>query len=199
MVWYSELPEAVHHEPTGLASRYVDQHMALNYGMISSRDTAPTHVGVDDVSKVIPGNNGAGRPSIRISTKKMWTHGLFLGDFAHVPGGMCGTRPAWWTLGPNWPHTGEIDIVEGVDPLTINVTSLHTSPNYTIARDSNAETRVLQARNCAYYEGGGNDVGYGVADTQNTSHGAGFNATGGGAYATQRMPDPTKAWFFPRS
>ena len=51
-----------------------------------------------DYQNVIPsygnGAYGAGRPSVRISTQKSWTHGLFIGDFAHTPGGICGTWPA---------------------------------------------------------------------------------------------------------
>lgn len=48
----------------------------------------------------IPFNNvtgqaiGAGRPSIRIASKQAFTHGLFIGDFAHIPAGICGTWPA---------------------------------------------------------------------------------------------------------
>jgi hypothetical protein len=186
-------------DPTLTPFRYVDQQTALSYGMINSSASTPTYIGVDYVDQMIPGSNGAGRPSVRISTTKVWTHGLFIGDFAHAPGGICGTWPAWWTLGPNWPYTGEIDILEGVNLLTTNAMSLHTSPNYTIAGDPNTETGILQAENCAYYEGGGNGVGCGVADTRNTSYGAGFNAIGGGVYAMQWTSDFIKVWFFPRS
>jgi hypothetical protein len=76
--------------------------------------------------------------------------------------------------------------------------SLHTSPNFTIAGDPNTETGILQAENCAYYEGGGNGAGCGVADRRNTSYGAGFNAIGGGVYAMQWTSDFIKVWFFPR-
>lgn len=42
--------------------------------------------------------NGAGRPSVRIASKQAFTHGLFIGDFAHIPAGVCGTWPACeWT------------------------------------------------------------------------------------------------------
>jgi hypothetical protein len=33
---------------------------------------------------------------------------------------------AVWTLGPNWPNNGEIDIMEGVNLLTKNAATLHT-------------------------------------------------------------------------
>lgn len=31
-----------------------------------------------------------------------------------------------WTLGPNWPYNGEIDIIEGVNDAAYNIMSLHT-------------------------------------------------------------------------
>ena len=56
-------------------------------------------MGVNTVDKLPIDNStgrgdGAGRPSVRIASKKAWTHGLFIGDFAHVPAGVCGTWPA---------------------------------------------------------------------------------------------------------
>ena len=57
---------------------------------------------------------GVGRYSVRISSKKSWgTGSLVVVDLAHAPGGQCGTWPAMWLLGPNWPWGGEIDIIEG--------------------------------------------------------------------------------------
>lgn len=38
--------------------------------------------------------NGAGRESVRISSKKTFTHGLFIADIAHMPGTICGAWPA---------------------------------------------------------------------------------------------------------
>ena len=127
--------------------RYYPQQAAQLTGLINASANAPTYMGVD-YTNVMPSyflNNavsyGAGRPSVRISTLKSWTHGLFIGDFAHAPGGICGTWPACeyspvmakevltvqgWTLAPNWPNNGEIDILEGVNLLTQNAMSLHT-------------------------------------------------------------------------
>ena len=162
--------------------------------MINASAYAPVYMGVDYTYKYTAG----GRPSVRISTDKQWTHGLFVGDFAHTPAGICGTWPAWWTLGPNWPYTGEIDIMEGVNLHTQNGMTLHTSPNCTVSGDSRTQTGVLQAPNCAVYPGNGNTVGCGVQDLRTTSYGAGFNDIGGGVYAMQWTSDFIKVWFFPR-
>lgn len=49
-------------------------------------------MGVDHAT-ILP-TNGRGRSSVRISSQKSWTHGLFIGDLAHMPGSICGTWPA---------------------------------------------------------------------------------------------------------
>lgn len=50
-----------------------------------------------------------GRPSVRISSNKTYNSGLFILDVKHMPFG-CGTWPAYWLVGPNWPSGGEIDV-----------------------------------------------------------------------------------------
>lgn len=57
-----------------------------------------------------------GRQSIRLEGKDSFTHGLVISDIKQMPGGLCGTWPAFWTLGTGskgWPYYGEIDIIEG--------------------------------------------------------------------------------------
>ena len=49
-----------------------------------------------------------GRPSVRITSKESYETGLIILDLDHMPGGICGTWPAFWTVGPNWPDDGEI-------------------------------------------------------------------------------------------
>ena len=60
---------------------------------------------VDDTN-VVPAN-ARGRDSNRISSYKEYTDSVLVLDVQHVPWG-CGTWPAYWLLGPNWPYTGEI-------------------------------------------------------------------------------------------
>lgn len=57
---------------------------------------------------------------------------LFSFDIRHMPQG-CATWPAAWeTLESDWPDSGEIDIVEGVNDVSPNHVTLHSSPNCTM-------------------------------------------------------------------
>lgn len=49
--------------------------------------------------------------SVRLSSQKTYNAGtLFLADIQAMPTG-CATWPAYWTVGPNWPNGGELDII----------------------------------------------------------------------------------------
>lgn len=50
-------------------------------------------MGVDYSTYIYP-NMTQGRASIRIESKKTYTHALIISDIAHMPGGICGTWPA---------------------------------------------------------------------------------------------------------
>ena len=145
--------------------------------------------------------------SVRFQTEKTWQYGLFIADIAHMPGGLCGTWPAFWTIGDGvWPTTGEIDIIESSNALQNTLSSLHTGGSCSIAGDSRTQSGTLQHSDCDY-ESGGNPVGCGVTDDSSNNYGTGFNAgsvtssgkTGGGVYAMEWRSGYIAMWFFPRS
>jgi len=95
------------------------------------------YLGVDYTTPITVAARGRG--SVRIESTKTYNKGLFILDLKHMPGGICGTWPAFWSLGSGtWPQGGEIDIIEGVNLNTQNKMVLHTntqckvSPYYTL-------------------------------------------------------------------
>ncbi len=80
--------------------------------------------------------------SARINTRELWTYGYFEARLK-LPQGK-GTWPAFWMMpanGGNWPHCGEIDIMEevGVNP-NYTSSSIHcTSYNHMINTQKTAE------------------------------------------------------------
>lgn len=99
--------------------------------------------------------------------------------------------------GPNWPHDGEIDIIEGTNAQVANQMTLHTSDGCSIAPAG--FSGLLQTDNC-YIEAAdqGTNVGCGISSSSNSSYGHGFNRAGGGVYATELTGYAINIWFFPR-
>jgi hypothetical protein len=77
--------------------QYVDQSTAQDMGLINSSATGAVSWGVDSTNKT-----PEGRPSVRLSSKKTYNNGLVVLDVEHMPVG-CGTWPAFWMVGPDWP------------------------------------------------------------------------------------------------
>jgi hypothetical protein len=128
-------------DPTHGLVQYLSQTDAQSAGLISQASGQPAFMGVDHLTTL--STTAQGRKSVRITTEKAWTHGLFIADIAHMPDSTCGVWPAckWpqdkiysgrkligavWMFGPNWPSSGEIDIIEGVSRNTQNKMSMHT-------------------------------------------------------------------------
>lgn len=99
-------------DPTEGFVAYQDYQTANNTGLISS-STSNVQMRVD--SSNVTAN---GRPSVRITSDKSYESGLFVIDVEHLPTG-CGTWPAFWLVGPDWPNQGEIGMPAlkiGYDP-----------------------------------------------------------------------------------
>ncbi|KAF2164432.1 glycoside hydrolase family 16 protein [Zasmidium cellare ATCC 36951] len=183
------------YDPTYGHVQYVNETVATanGYAAISSRGT---FVLKPDTTNAWP-NGGLGIPSVRIISDNTYYHGLFVMDMVHMPTG-CGTWPAYWLLGPEWPSKGEIDIIEGVHTDMYNTISMHTSDNCTIAGSTQSGT--LKQNNC--YAGVNGNSGCGSLLDNNAAlpnnYGAGFNQNQGGVYVTEWTSEFVKHWWFPR-
>ena len=91
---------------------YVNQSTAESLGLFKQQN-GKIYIGVDHTNVA----SGRGRNSVRISSKNVYTHGLFVLNLDHMPDPQCGTWPAFWSFGPNWPNSGEIDIIEGTNSI----------------------------------------------------------------------------------
>ncbi|KAL4898215.1 putative endo-1,3(4)-beta-glucanase [Aspergillus ambiguus] len=178
-------------DPTHGFVKYVDRTTANTDGLISSTNSS-TYMGVDYKNAAT-----SGRESVRITSKKSYTHGLFVLDLAHMPGGVCGTWPAYWLLGSDWPSNGEVDIIEGVHDQTNNAMAGHTSDGCSI--NNSGFTGSLSTSNCYVSAAGqSTNAGCSISDASSQSYGSGFNAASGGVYATEWTSDAISIWFFPR-
>ena len=152
---------------------------------------------------------------------------LFAADIAHAPTG-CAVWPAFWLLGPKWPDSGEIDILEGVNGQEYTDTTLHTNPGCTQWNVSNSRFsgQRIRSRGSSGSGSGGNGSAATLdcfvhAPGQGSNQGCGvsgppgsigptFNAGGGGTFAmlweysqggavgTNRSTGSISMWFWPR-
>ncbi|KAL8656870.1 MAG: hypothetical protein Q9226_002480 [Calogaya cf. arnoldii] len=164
-------------DPTHGYVNYIDQATADSQDLYNVSNGQVTW-GVDHVNIA----SGRGRNSIRLTSKAQYTHGLVVLDLAHMPGGACGVWPAFWMTGPNWPNSGEIDIIEGVNNQAQNQMTMHTGPGCTLAGSS-----------C---EGG---LGCHIKPEGSNNYGTGLNNAGGGVYAMEWTSGSINIWFFPRN
>lgn len=177
-------------DPTHGFVEYVDAKTANNEGLAGFVD-GTIYMGVD-YETMNPQN---GRKSVRLTSQKAFNHGLFIADFAHMPGSIPGAWPAFWMFGPDWPNSGEIDIIEGVNTQTENIVTLHTGPGCSISNEGSLQSSRLKQPNCNA-NGGYDGCGQSTSDNQN--YGDGFNDIGGGVYATEWTSDHIAVWFFHR-
>ncbi|KAG0648115.1 hypothetical protein D0Z07_5636 [Hyphodiscus hymeniophilus] len=150
------------------------------------------YLGVDHTTM----NPANGREAVRVTSNKAYTHGLFVADISHMPGGICGVWPAFWTFGPNWPASGEIDIIEGVNSQTTDSITLHTSSGCSMSSSGSLAGSTLANSDCNAGNAG-TGCSFGTASTQ--GYGAGFNANGGGVYAMEWTSSAIEVYFFPRN
>ena len=105
-IFFSKFNFYSSYDPTYGHVKYVTEDVAIQNGFarLSDHNTALIY---PDTTNKWPRGGPQGRPSVRIISDNTYTHGMFVLDLVHMPWG-CGTWPAYWLLGPNWPYTGEI-------------------------------------------------------------------------------------------
>lgn len=195
-------------DPTHGLVRYVNAEEAAASKLAFVQADNTTVLAVDDTNRVAVGSN---RNSVRISSKKKYNGGLFIADFWSTPHG-CSTWPAWWSVGPNWPNGGEIDVVEATHNSNHNAVALHTGPGCTMNKDprplkTSAAPAVAgqvkaftgQITNTKCPSSGGDNSGCGFLDTDARSFGEGFNRQAGGVFAHQWNSQGIAIWFFSRN
>ncbi|KAF5356762.1 hypothetical protein D9756_006725 [Leucocoprinus leucothites] len=138
--------------------------------------------------------SGPGRNSVRLISNKQYTTSVMVFNIRHMPQG-CGTWPAVWTVGANWPNQGEIDILEGVNDQGPNQATLHTNSGCTMPA-SRSQTGTAVGNNCDVAATG--NAGCGVRINDSRSYGPSLNSNGGGWYAVERTSSFIKIWFWPR-
>ncbi|EPS99603.1 hypothetical protein FOMPIDRAFT_53115 [Fomitopsis schrenkii] len=182
-------------DPTGGTVTYIDGGAAQTANLTGINGAGNAYMAVDTTPVV----SGA-RKSVRITTDFSYTQGIVVLDAVHMPTG-CGTWPAFWSNGPNWPSGGEIDIVEGVNTYTNDQVTLHTNPGCALP-SMNADAlgisgTLVSTQDCAAADT--QNAGCGVRSVETNSFGAGFNAMGGGVYAMKWDDSGITVHFFARN
>ncbi|KAI9710270.1 MAG: hypothetical protein M1820_002764 [Bogoriella megaspora] len=192
-------------DPTHGTVMYVDQATASQGWkggdpLIKQNSDGSWHMAADSQATM---TGSDGRPSVRITSNYKYNSGLFILQLSHMPGAECGSWPAFWLLGSaaTWPAAGEVDIIEGVNNQIGNDMTLHTSPGCKI-ENNGLFNGILNEQKIDCNGGGGADgcqiMDQKDAPTAQNSFGSGFNANGGGIYATEWNTDNFKIWFFPK-
>ncbi|KAH7322008.1 glycoside hydrolase family 16 protein [Rhexocercosporidium sp. MPI-PUGE-AT-0058] len=145
---------------------YVTRDSAHQNKLLSYENNQ-VYLGVDHTTYAPKG----GRSSVRLTSNAAYNQGLFIADIAHMP-----------MFGPNWPASGEIDIIEGVNAQLTNSITLHTSPGCTISNPNSQPGTVTQSTDCNLSSA---QEGCSVRTSSPKNFGRGFNALGGGVYAMQ--------------
>lgn len=199
--FFSRFTFATADDPTHGYVDYQSQAQAQAAGLISTGSSS-VRFGADGTNIA----SGRGRKSVRLEGLTRYTHGLFVADIAHMPQSACGAWPSFWTLGPNWPTNGEIDLLEQVNFENTNKMSLHTGGgsqgSCDIQNPGSQDNGTFLAPGCAVYDGNGNYAnpsGCSINSAQGNSFGDGFNARGGGVVVMQWTSAAIKVWNFARN
>jgi len=181
-------------DPTNGRVNFVDGPTAMSENLtFSSGDTFILRA---DATTILD-PNGPGRNSVRLISNKQYTTSVMVFNMRHMPQG-CGTWPAVWTVGEDWPNQGEIDIVEGINDQGPDRVTLHTAQGCTMpsSRDIDMTGNAL-SDDCNTLIN--NNEGCSVEMTDTRSFDGIFNDKGGGFFAVERTDTFIKVWFWSRA
>ncbi|TFK26582.1 2 beta-glucanase [Coprinopsis marcescibilis] len=178
-------------DPTHGRVNYVNEYTAHQEGLLNT--TADSLILRADSWTELR-SDGPGRNSFRLKSNRKYQTSVMVFDIRHMPQG-CGTWPAVWTVGDDWPNQGELDILEGVNDQSPNQVTIHTNQGCVMPPNRN-QTGTSSGDNCDVYAT--NNAGCGVKLNDNRSYGPTFNENGGGWIAVERTQEYAKAWFWPR-
>ncbi|KAG8884881.1 hypothetical protein FRB97_003088 [Tulasnella sp. 331] len=136
-------------DPTHGAVNYTDQAFAIAQNLTyTSSDTLILRA---DYTHVTNYPTGPGRNSVRIRSNKEYTTAVTILDLRHMPQG-CATWPAFWTtLESDWPDNGEVDIIEGVNDVSPNQSTLHTTAGCTMVASTMSQTGTTSQINIWFW------------------------------------------------
>jgi hypothetical protein len=86
---YDGSPEDI--DPTHGFVQYRNKTDAINMGLAATQGTE-IYLGVDHAKAYF--EEGTGRSSVRLESNKLYTKGLFIARFTHLPQPVCGSWPA---------------------------------------------------------------------------------------------------------
>lgn len=178
-------------DPTHGFVQYQSRSAAMAHNLTYLGDDGVSYIHADSEER-----SPQGRKSVRISTKKAYTKGLFILDVLHMPEG-CATWPAFWSTAANsWPEKGEIDILEGVNANTDNAFTLHTGQGCRVStfRDQKGSTETTNCDVNAFGQWPNQGCGVKTVD----SFGSAFNSQGGAVVVTQWTDNVIRMWVFQR-
>ncbi|KAF8054963.1 concanavalin A-like lectin/glucanase domain-containing protein [Lyophyllum atratum] len=171
---------------------YLDRAAATQQRLTYVNDAGHAIVKVDNTTNIAPATL-VNRPSIRLTSKDSYGVGtLWIIDAVHIPYG-CSVWPSFWTLGSGkeWPHAGEIDIIEGINLMGNNQMALHADAGCAQAANPAQSGKTLEG-DCSL------DRGCIVAETKPNSFGKGFADAGGGVFAVQMDVSGVYMWYWSR-
>lgn len=179
-------------DPTHGRVNYVDAATAASQNLTFA---SAGHFVIRADAKTVLNPSGPGRNSVRLQSKNQYTTSVQVFNIRHMPQG-CGTWPAVWTVGDNWPYNGEIDILEGINDQGADSMTLHTSPGCSMPPTRN-QKGIAGSNNCD--TAATQNAGCGVVANDLTSYGPTFNRHGGGWFAMERTTTSIKVWFWSRT